>query len=81
MSTTVIVNVRQLDPEDYYDKTGNAAMAIELAEKNGGTQAGGGTDFTTGYSDIDFEVDVAQVFGFTAALEAFGLIYKVFIDD
>jgi hypothetical protein len=81
MSTTVIVNVGQLDPEDYYETTGNAAMAIELAEKNGGTQTGGGTDFTTGYSDIDFEVDVAQVFGFTAALEAFGLIYKVFIDD
>lgn len=79
--TTVTVNVTGLDPEDYYDQTGDAALAIELAAKHGGVKSGGGTDFTTGESDMDFEVDIAESFALTAALEASGLKYRVFVDD
>lgn len=80
-ATTVTVNVTQLDPEDYYDKTGNAGLAIELAEKHNAVQAGGGTDFTTGLSDMDFEVDVADMFSFTAALDAFEISWRIFPND
>lgn len=80
-TTTVTVNVTQLDPEDYFDQTGNAGLAIELAEKHNAVQTGGGTDFTTGLSDMDFEIDVVEAFAFTAALDAHGLSWRVFVDD
>jgi len=80
-ATTVTVNVTQLDPEDYYDKTGKAGMATELAEKYGAVQTGGGTDFATELSDMDFEVDLEQLFGFTAALDAFEITWKVFLPE
>ena len=81
MTTTVTVNVTGLDPEDYFDSTGDAALAIELANRYGGVEGGGGTDLTTGESDMDFEVDIVQAFLLTAALEAHGLKWRVFVDD
>jgi len=80
-TTTVTVNVTQLDPDDYYDKTGNAGLAMDLAEKHNAVHTGGGTDFVTGLSDMDFEIDVTDVFGFTAALDAFEITWRIFPND
>jgi hypothetical protein len=78
MTTSLLVV--KVDAEDYYEETGQYALAIDLVEKYGGHLVGGGTDFTTGVSDIDVEVDVVELINLTAALDAFEVPWRAFTD-
>jgi hypothetical protein len=78
MTTSLLVI--KVDAEDYQDRTGKYALAIELVEKYGGKQVGGGTCFVTGISDIDIEVDIIELINLTAALDAFELTWLAYAD-
>lgn len=80
MSKTTTLLVIKVDAEDYYEQTGQYAQAIELVEKYGGKKVGGGTDLTTGISDIDIEVDIVELLNLTAALDAFELPWRAFAE-
>lgn len=76
-TTLVIVT---MPAEDYFDDdpVGPRAVAVRLAADHGGTSTGGGTDLTTGMSDLDFEVPTAGVAAFCDALTGVGLPYRTF---
>jgi hypothetical protein len=81
MSDLTLVVVK-MPAEDYFNRTdGPYALALELADKHGGRSSGGGTDFTTGMSDLDLEVPTANVEALLAALEAAGLPGVRFDDE
>lgn len=68
--------VVKVPADEYYDRNGGYTVAVALAEEHGAVRTGGGTDFTTEVSDIDFDVPADRVAGFTAALDAAGLPYR-----
>lgn len=73
MTDTTLVVVK-MPAEDYFNRTdGPFAVALEVADRHGGRRTGGGTDLTTGMSDLDIEVPTANVAALIAALDAVGL--------
>jgi hypothetical protein len=81
MSDLTLVVVK-MPAEDYFNRTeGPYALALELADKHGGRSSGGGTDLTTGMSDLDLEVPTANVEALLEALNAAGLNGLCFADD
>ena len=80
IKTTLVVV--KMPAEDYFNRTeGPFALALELADRHGGRSVGGGTDLTTGMSDLDIEVPTANVSGLTDALDAVGLPWRASVDD
>lgn len=79
VKTTLVVV--KMPAEDYFNRhEGPFALALELADKHGGRSTGGGTDLTTGMSDLDLEVPTANVSALAAALDAAGLPWRAFDD-
>lgn len=71
-ATTLVVV--KMPAEDYFNRdSGPFTVAAALAAEHGGVRTGGGTDLTTGMSDVDFDVPAANVGALVAALKAVGL--------
>lgn len=77
-TTLVVVKMPAEDYFDYENPTGPRAVAVKLAEAHGGKRNGGGTDLTTGMSDLDIEVPTANVAALCEALKEVGLPFRTF---
>jgi hypothetical protein len=79
-STTLVVV--KMPAEDYFTRdSGPFAAACALAIEHGGKRTGGGTDLTTGMSEVDIEVPTANVAALIAALKAAGMRCVVTLED
>jgi hypothetical protein len=76
-NTATTLVVVKMPAEDYFTRdSGPFAATCALAAEHGGKRTGGGTDLTTGMSDVDIEVPTANLAALCAALEAAGLPYR-----
>lgn len=79
IKTTLVVVTMAV--EDYLNRTGGPfALALQLADRHGGRSIGGGTDLTTGMSELDIEVAAANVPGLVADLDEAGLLWRTSVD-
>lgn len=77
-TTLVVVKMPAEDYFDHENPTGPRAVAVKLASDHGGTRTGGGTDLTTGMSDLDLAVPTANVAALCEALKEVGLPFRTF---